>query len=238
MPSTLNTCRIFIASPGETGEEALCVENVCENLNKRPLIKEKKILLDPMNWEDAVPRAGDAGEIINLLAADCDILVCLFHRQMDLPGDTAREVFSRAYDRWKEKKKPAILLYFKQMNIASIEDMNDPQLCKVLEFKKTITEERLALFKEVQTPEEFSRMLTIHLESYTREFTPGTEAPSPPVPLVIKAELPGVYKRYIIEHCKFMDIDSLRTDSKTLQLRLPEVYVPYIYGQACPGNYS
>jgi hypothetical protein len=42
-------------------------------------------------------------------------------------------------------RKPHIMLYFKEIQITSIEDLNDPQLEKVLEFKKKSTNRPLNL---------------------------------------------------------------------------------------------
>lgn len=39
-------------------------------------------------------------------------------------------------------------------------------------------------------------------------------------------EIPEAYKRWVIDRCKFMDIDRLREGSKVVSVDLPEVYIP------------
>lgn len=86
---------VFIASPSDVEEERKIVRRVCENLNKDPLVKEKRIRLEPVGWEDVVPSAGRPQDTINLLQKDCDIFICILHKKIRNPHREFRVRYRR-----------------------------------------------------------------------------------------------------------------------------------------------
>jgi len=125
---------VFIASPGDVTAERTVVREICEDLNKSALLKPYGISFQAIGWEDAFPSPGRPQELINRLVEECDIFVCIFHKRFGSPtGKEASgtlEEFLLAYDSWKSLKKPHIMTYFKEVQIRSRKEQEDPQLTK------------------------------------------------------------------------------------------------------------
>lgn len=152
---------VFIASPGDVDEERDAVRDVCEQLNKSPLIREKCLLLHPVGWEDAIPSPGRPQEIINRLVEECDLFVCIFCKRFGTPTGKKEsgtlEEFFLAYDLWKTLKKPHIMFYFKEVKIKSAKELNDLQLQKVFGLREKIENDRLLLFGEFESTHDFRK---------------------------------------------------------------------------------
>ncbi|MCP4371790.1 MAG: DUF4062 domain-containing protein, partial [Deltaproteobacteria bacterium] len=168
---------VFIASPGDVKKEREIVRNVCEGLNKSTLLKPYGISFLATGWEEVIPSAGRPQEIINKLVDDCDIFVCVFHKRFGSPTGKEEagtlEEYLNAYDSWKEHKKPHIMFYFKKVEISSLKDLEDPQLKKVYDLKEKIDQEKILLFSEFSTPDEFREKIRDHLEKWTVENSKG-----------------------------------------------------------------
>ena len=140
---------VFIASPGDVAEERNIVRSVCEGLNKSALLKPYNLLLQATGWEDAFPSPGRPQEIINRLVKECDLFICIFHKRFGSPTGKEEsgtlEEFLLAYNDWKSLQMPHIMFYFKEVQIRSRRDMEDPQLVNVLALKDKIEKEKLLL---------------------------------------------------------------------------------------------
>lgn len=164
------TFDVFIASPGDLLEERRIVREVCNELKRSTFLKAYRISFEAVGWEDAFPAPGRPQEIINRLIKECDIFVCMFHRRFGTYSGKEEsgtlEEFLDAYDSWKSCKKPHILFYFKEVKVRTAKDLQDPQLQKVMNLKEKIEEERLLLFDEFSTAEEFRGKIKDHLEKW------------------------------------------------------------------------
>lgn len=168
---------VFIASPGDIKTERSIVREICESLNKSQFIKSFGVLFEVTGWEDVFPSPGRPQEIINRLVAECDIFICIFHKRFGSQTGTEEsgtlEEFLLAYDLWEKTTKPHIMFYFKEAKIQSLNDLQDSQLIKVLELKEKIKSNRLLLFNEFSTPDEFRERISDHLEKWIIENAKG-----------------------------------------------------------------
>ncbi len=168
---------VFIASPGDVKEERSIVRDVRKELNESPWLKDYGFYFEATGWEDAFPSPGRPQEIINRLVDECDIFICVFHKRFGSPTGEEEagtlEEFLLAYDSWKTFERPHILFYFKEVKIRSMKDLEDPQLKKVLDLKEKIEREKLLLFNEFSTPDEFREKITDHLQKWIIEYAKG-----------------------------------------------------------------
>ena len=220
---------VFIASPGDVQEERRVVREVCRQMNDDELVRSYRISLRTVGWEDAFPAAGRAQEIINRLVDDCDIFVCLFHKRFGTPSGKADsgtfEEFLLAYDSWKTLNKPHIMFYFKDVQITSSKDFGDPQLKKVIDLREKIEADQLLLFGTCAAAGDFRNKFTEHLKRWISANVRKKEKPAAP-PKEIPLEIPIAYRHWIIDHCRYMDVENLKEKSDIIQVRLPEIFVP------------
>jgi len=221
---------VFIASPSDVEEERKIVRRVCENLNKDPLVKEKRIRLEPVGWEDVVPSAGRPQDTINLLQKDCDIFVCILHKKYGTPtgnsGSGTEEEFLNAYEDWKDTRKPEILFYFKKAEVFSTADLKDLQLQKVFELKEKIQKDELLLYGNFAIPEDFETILSDHLKKLISGLASKLEQRFEKTVIKKKAIVPVAYRNWINDTTSRMDIDFLRHDGSVINVNLPEIFQP------------
>ncbi|OGR22843.1 MAG: hypothetical protein A2277_16030 [Desulfobacterales bacterium RIFOXYA12_FULL_46_15] len=215
--------QVFIASPSDVEEEKKIVRKVCENLNKDPLVRGKRIQLEHKGWEDLAPSAGRPQDTINSLQEKCDIFVCILHRKY---GTGTMEEFWNAYESWKNFKKPGILFYFKKAEISSLSDLEDPQLKKVFELKDKIQKDELLLYGNFTTPEDFETILSDHFKKLISDLL--SKPAEEPEKLVKKsgARIPEKYRAWLNDTTSCMDIDCIRQDSRVINVSLPEIFQP------------
>lgn len=226
----MKNCRVFIASPSDVQVERKIVRKVCDDLNKDPLVLEKRIILDPMGWEDVVPSAGRPQDTINLLVKDCDVFVCILHKKYGTPtgnsGSGTEEEFLNAYEDWKNFKKPKILFYFKKADVSSLAELKDPQIQKVFELKEKIQTNEFLLYGNFATSEEFETTLSNHLKKLIPNLAPEPdERPEKPAAKA-KAIIPQAYRSFLNDRTNCMDIDCLRHDGSVINVNLPEIFQP------------
>jgi len=220
---------VFIASPGDVTEERNIVRTVCEGLNKSALLKPYGILFQATGWEDVFPSPGRPQEIINRLVAECDIFVSIFHKRFGSP--TGREAsgtleeFLLAYDLWKSLKKPHIMFCFKEVKIRSKKEREDPQLIKVLDLKDKIEEEKLLLFDEFSTKDEFSEKIRKHLEGWTAENATRWEKIGGKIQETL--ELDRCFKNYLksaVKEHRYLPTQGFETNLR-IPIELERVYI-------------
>lgn len=167
MPELVTKIRIFIGSPGDVEAERKALTQTIDDLNVG-FASSRKMVLELAKWETHVwPGFGeDAQSVINDRVGQYDIFVGVFWNRFGTPtgraGSGSSEEFERAYARWKESKRPSLMLYFRRSpaDLATIEEIRQKQL--LLEFKGSL--QRLgALFREYSEVEEFGRLVSLHL---------------------------------------------------------------------------
>ncbi|MCP4689218.1 MAG: DUF4062 domain-containing protein, partial [Desulfobacterales bacterium] len=235
---------VFIASPGDVGEEREIAREACEDLSGKPLMRDTLGLsLLATGWEDVFPSPGRPQEIINSLVRECDIFICIFHKRFGSPtgksGSGTLEEFLLAYESWKKLEKPHIMFYFKRAMVSGLRDLEDPQLQKVFKLKESIQKNRRLLYTGFANPDDFREKLTGHLEGWVAKNAHGLKHPPPGTDGVAAdapPHIPLAYRKWLIDHCRFMDIDKLRERGRVIQVNLPEIFIP-LYAHR-PGSSS
>jgi hypothetical protein len=164
---------VIIASPGDIVVEQRIVCEVCSGINEGLLPISPGILFQVSIWKQVFPSAAHPRGIINRLADECDILVCILHKRLSGLSDRGElgtlEEFLSSYDEWKSLRKPHFMFYFKDVNISSTKDRDNPELRSVFDLKEKIKRNNLLYFQEFSTPNKFCESINDHLVKWASE---------------------------------------------------------------------
>lgn len=171
-----NILRIVVASPGDVQmERDLLDSRVIPELN-RGIANTYNLVLELNRWEtDAYPgfhRNGPQGLIDGILNIDeCDILIGIFWKRFGTAihdGTTGTQhEFLTAYQAWKLKSSPEIMMYFKEAEFTLANEQELEQFREVLKFKNNFPSEGLYWkFKDVDN---FERYIREHLTSIIKK---------------------------------------------------------------------
>jgi hypothetical protein len=180
--------RLVIASPGDVTPERDAVEKVCGELN-RLLGRSSDFAIDVYRWEtDSGPGfhvKGPQGKIDqDLPISSCDIMVAIFWTRFGSPtllpgGETGTEhEISIAFESWKKKQKPQILIYFKKEAV-DWDQIDTDQIARVKKFQKEFRpggRYGQGLCEDFKSIDEFKDKLRQHLSGYLP--SRGIAAPS------------------------------------------------------------
>jgi len=179
MPRQEHVLTVFVASPGDVGDERTKLEEVIRELNVT-WSGELGIRLELVRWEThSFPGFGDdAQDVINVqIPEDYDLFIgimwCRYGTPTGRAGSGTVEEFDRAkarYDAGKDDVK--IMMYFKDEPI-SPSNLDPVQLLKVNEFRESLGDEGALYFKfnSVKHFEELIRMhLARQLQAWKRQF--------------------------------------------------------------------
>ncbi len=190
-----NRLRIFIASPGDVGEEREIVSLVVAEI-RRVFEDLLPFQLDAIRWEThAWPDVGDdAQDVINREIGEFDILVGIMWRRFGTPTKRARsgtdEEFQRAYKYFKKYGRPRVMFYFRKTPFYTTDLKDLAQFRKIVQFRKEL-EKMGVLFWEYDRPIDFERNVREHLtrqilpmisDGFTESFTPEDPEPEGPKP--------------------------------------------------------
>jgi tetratricopeptide (TPR) repeat protein len=137
--------RVVVASPSDVAAEREAVVRAAEEVN-RNVAENRGMHLRVYRWEtDARPglhAKGPQGIIDPILRIeDCDLLIGIFWKRFGTPtldGRTGTEhEFNIAYEAWKEKRWPEIMMYFRRQP----EGSEDQQSRLVIEFQRRFPKE-------------------------------------------------------------------------------------------------
>src|SRR5271166_3775636 len=118
--------KVVVVSPGDVPGERNSLAQVFEDLN-RNTASERGFYLDLLSWEnDVYPgfrREGIQAAIDESLhIQDCDIIIGMFWARFGTPVSDANSGTEHelrlAYESWKQKKRPHIMLYFKSVGFS------------------------------------------------------------------------------------------------------------------------
>ncbi|MDT0188072.1 sigma factor-like helix-turn-helix DNA-binding protein [Microbacterium sp. ARD31] len=150
---------IGIASPGDVAEERAAVKAACERLNLN-LAPKLGFTLAVVMWEDQASGSGRPQELINGRLDDADVLIGLMHRRWGTATGEYSSGFEEEYERARARRgtgtHPEIKMYFKKVDVASVEDPG-PQLSKVLAFKNGLRDGNDLLYGEFETAGQLER---------------------------------------------------------------------------------
>lgn len=164
---------VFIASPGDLAPERSVFKEIIDTLNSG-FGDGAGVQFVPLGWEDILATTGRrAQSVINREVDRCDLFVLVLHRRwgQDAPDSEyssyTEEEYYRAYHRWKKTKKPEVLVFFKNVDEASLADPG-PQLQKVIDFRRGLESSRRVLIRRFNTETDFGEELDMHLRAFAR----------------------------------------------------------------------
>jgi pyrimidine deaminase RibD-like protein len=176
--------RIVIASPSDVTPERNMVLIVLEEINKS-LAVDRGLRLEAVRWEtDTYPGFHLEGpqSLIDpiLQIEDCDVVVGIFWKRFGTPtpstgSGTAHEL-RRAYEGWKARGQPHVMVYFNQKSYTPQSKEETDQWGQVLEFRKAFPKE--GLWWSYKGKAEFEKLLRVHLTNFIRSKFPLTHVES------------------------------------------------------------
>ncbi|WP_243285849.1 DUF4062 domain-containing protein [Geothrix terrae] len=167
--NTLETIRVFLASPSDVSSERESTPGIINELNRTiaALLPNTKVRLELIRWEShSFPAMGRPQQIINDQIGPYDIFVGILWKRFGTPTGKAdsgtEEEFRLAYTNWKNHGKPHILFYFNRASSAPPKTQNEiNQLGKIVAFREEL--ESRGLVWEYSDASQFSSALRPHL---------------------------------------------------------------------------
>lgn len=170
-PNDVRVVRIFLASPGDLGDERKAAREAVDEVN-RTVARPAGFHIDLIGWEDTLSSAGRPQALINEDLATCQMFVGMLWARWGTPPDKTgayssgfEEEFSIASSRYDESKEPHLTLFFKSVDPSK---MADPgvELQKVLNFRNKIIDEKKLLFDTFENSNDFSKKLRLCISDY------------------------------------------------------------------------
>ena len=157
--------------------------SVIEELN-RGLGADRGVRIELIRWEtDAYPgfdSGGPQGLIDSILhVEDCDLLIGIFWKRFGTPtadADSGTEhEFRLAYEAWKQRGSPQIMIYFKEQGARPKSKSETDQWGRVLQFKEDFPKE--GLWWPYRTLPDFERLVRNHINTFfRRQLSSSTDA--------------------------------------------------------------
>lgn len=180
MPTKLTGINVFIASPGNLGDERRIFQRVIEQVN-RDAARDAGIIFVPKGWEYAIAGMGRPQEVINEQVEDSDyLIVVLWDRWGRPPGGMSdyssgtEEEFRVAKQCLQSDDKPMIdiVVLFKGVDGRQMSDPGE-QLRRVIDFKKELETTRELLYSNFDSELEFEDGIRSHLHQWIRDWQGG-----------------------------------------------------------------
>ena len=169
MAEPLRRFAVFLASPGDLGEERRLAKDAVDSVNQ---IGRQRWHVDLFLWEDKPPASGRPQAIINRDVDVCDLFVGLLWERWGQPtGEYSsgfEEEFERARARRLDTEQPDIWLTFKKVDPSKLRDPGE-DLKRVLAFRDRQVAARELLFREFETAQEWRTRFGEWLMQYILE---------------------------------------------------------------------
>lgn len=174
--------RVFIGSPGDLEDEREIARDVVQRVNNT-IGQHLGVHLDLRGWEDTLPgHTTRTQEKINEDLRKCDIFLGMVWKRWGTPPSDDgpytsgfEEEYHLALEQREAGEMRDVFLYFKEMPDVVLEDPGT-QASKVLEFRRSVEENRNVLFDTFEDEEEWKEVLRDLLDRYLAEnFLPVTE---------------------------------------------------------------
>jgi len=187
MAKQVSELSVFVASPGDVGEERERLEDVVRELNLQ-WSKSKGIRLELVRWEtQAYPSvSSDPQAVINeQIGQNYDIFLGILWTRfgMETPraGSGTEEEFNRAYQRHRETPNALrIMIYFKTGDV-KLTDIDVGQLAQVRQFQERLGPKG-TLFWEFGSSDDFPALVRMHLshcvEDWGKNWGDGVQVPA------------------------------------------------------------
>ena len=187
MPRIETVVRVFVASPDDVLAEREAVEEVVQELNTT-WSSTIGVRLHVVRWEtDSRPGVStDAQQVINeQIGDDYDIFLAIVWSRMGTPTPRADsgtgEEFRHALSRSRAHPDSVrIMVYFKDAPVPPSQ-VDIEQLQRVRRFQEELRDAGI-LFRRFIEPEEFGKLLRIHLSKEAQSFPASSGTGTPPSP--------------------------------------------------------
>lgn len=182
MAADVSEIQVFIASPSDLADERAALRTLEATLNVN--FASAGIRVRFSGWEEVPPGYGRPQAQINPLVDECDIFIGMLRRKWGTATGEHEsgfiEEFERAGARRQETRSdPEIALYFAAVTQGELNDAG-PDLTKVLNFRKRIETEHIALYSTFVSPEDLARQVADLLNRHLIQRVLAQRAPSPP----------------------------------------------------------
>ena len=190
MPEQVRVLRVVVASPGDVQSERDSLPEVIDELNKSTAA-DRGLRLELIRWQtDAYPGfhpEGSQGQIESGLDIEhSDVLIGIFWKKFGTPVKEAQSgtehEFRKAYEGWKSKREPHIMMYFSERPYAPKSSEEMDQWSKVINFKEKFPHE--GLWWPYKEATEFQKLVRTHLTQFIRGLAKRVEVngvwPPPP----------------------------------------------------------
>src|ERR1051325_2064916 len=164
---------VFIASPGDLAGERKVFKETIDSLNGG-FADGAGLRFVPLGWEDIFSETGRRSQaVINQDVDRCDLFILTLHRRWGQSAPDSKfssyteEEFERAFGRWKKTKSPEVLVFFKNVDAASVADPGR-ELKKVMAFRKKLEKGKHAMYRTFNTETEFGQEIDRHLRAFAR----------------------------------------------------------------------
>jgi hypothetical protein len=180
MPRHVKILRVVLASPGDVQSERKKVVDVVDSLN-RHYLANTNWRFEISRWEDAFPgfnSDGPQGLIDEYLQIkDCDLLICIFWKRFGTPTKGAasgtEHEFKSAFEAWKSKGQPQIMLYFCEKPYSPQTNEELDQWRRVIAFKKDVPPE--GLWWTYKNNKEFESLIHRHLMQFFNNYKTSSD---------------------------------------------------------------
>lgn len=186
MASQITNYRVFIASPGGLESERRIFKDILVAHNDADAIA-RNCHFQAVGWEITLGGVGRPQEKINEELRQCDLFVLVLWDRWGTPtgakeGYTSgtQEEYKIALECLNDANAPMreIAVFFKAVEPRRLSDPG-PQLTSVLDFKRSLEQERTLLFETFDVPEAFGEKLRRHVAKWTRDHENQTSARNP-----------------------------------------------------------
>lgn len=240
--------RVVVASPGDVQAERDALGGVIEELN-RGLAADHGVRIELHRWEtDAYPgfhSDGPQGLIDSVLRVEeCDLLVGIFWKRFGTPtadaGSGTEHEFRLAYETWKRRGSPQIMVYFKERSALPKSKSEIDQWGRVLQFREEFPKE--GLWWPYKGQVDFERLVRNHLTAFfRRRLSPSTgsaaERPTRDNGAVTPIKDHGGLAKVTIELPRDGQRGSHRVPMAGTVHHLPRGMQLWIVKEPRPGNY-
>jgi len=160
--------RVFIASPGDLGEERRLFRDIVDEVN-RSKANGMGTQLEPLGWEDTLPGSRRPQERINEDIKKCDLMIMLLWKRWGTETGEYSSGFEEEYELAKRLREegctPEIMLYFRKVSDDMLADPGE-HLRQVLKFKEKIESERKFLYKSYEDENQWEKIFREHLSKW------------------------------------------------------------------------
>ncbi len=171
MSSNVTELLVFLASPSDLAEERASLRDLAGSINNA--FAPVGIRIQVVGWEEIPPNYGRPQAQINPRVEECDIFIGMLRRRWGTDTGSHSSGFFEEFSiashrRTADGKSPAIALYFAKLEDYEINDPG-PELTRVLDFKKTVAKDHLALYSTFDSSADLEKQVSVLITTHLVE---------------------------------------------------------------------